>query len=275
MALPQCVLTCKHVPGCLASPQVAGCGLDSCAYRELQQNECEPEEGSDGAVLSIMSAAADGLPVLLRALRPGRWTALHRLELFVCPLDAAVLEHCAELATVTQLGLEHCSSGDWEAAMAALLCRAPLLSSLLVLGCFHGALPRCLTEYTGLRRLALLSTGLQVLPAGPYLSRLRQLTLSEDSLQQLPPALTAATALTSLEVRRSGLAEAPLRADSLAAALAQLSRLQRLELRGCDLHHLPAAGDWPGVSALQVLTLSSSSLAVLHRRCTTPHLCGS
>lgn len=155
---------------------------------------------------------------------------------------------------------------DWEAALGALLHQAPQLSDVQASRCLKGELPQSLAASTGLRHLTLCENGLQTLPAGPYLASLEALCLVEEGpMEQLPPALAAATALTSLEVREL---RWNLSTDGMAALLSQLGRLRVLQLSYCGLDQLPLEG-WAGISALQSLDLRFNNLtavpAALHQ----------
>lgn len=203
------------------------------------------------------------MAALLTRLRPGGAPAIHELPLSSFTVSPAGVADCATLAAVTHLEACEAAADDWDAALGALLRQAPLLSSLRVQRCFPGGLPQCLVECTGLRSLTTAGNGLQALPAGPYLASLEQLCLAEDSVVVLPAALTAATALTSLEVQHEIFTgAAPLAADSLAPVLRRLSRLRQLQLTSCGLPALPV-DDWVGVSALQSLSLRDNAFTCL------------
>lgn len=241
--------------------QVAGCCLGSCSYWTPDPGEEDIYEDVSGAILSMDAAAAGCTCQLLRALCPGGVPALQSLELLQCSVSAADLESCTELAAVTWLNMCSCrAQGGWEAALAALLRRTPLLSSLSVRECFEGLLPRCLVDRSGLRRLWLSHNGLSVLPGGPYLASLQHLAVADSSIARLP-ALAAATALTGLEVHGHANGRASLSQD-LAAGIPQLPRLQHIQLTGCNLEHLPLEG-WAGLSALQSLDLSWNGFTTL------------
>ena len=175
------------------------------------------------------------------------------------------MEDCPPLRSLTKLQFSNCeaAAGDWEAVLGAVLSQAPLLSSLLVKHCLHGALPQCLIAHTGLQELTLWENDLATLPAGPYLASLQQLDCLDDSLLQLPAALAAATALTCLEVQREPLNFCPpFEATSLDGVLSHLTRLRQLRLAHCGYQNLALEG-WPGIAALQALDLSGNSLTAL------------
>lgn len=250
----------KRLPG-WHTTQVAGCLLGLCSYWTPDPGEEEVCEDVSGAICSIIAAAAGSTCQLLRALRPGGVPALRSLELLQCSVSAADLEGCIELAAVTWLSMCGCrAQGGWEATLAALLRRTPLLSSLTAGECFESLLPLCLVERSGLRQLRLLHNGLSVLPGGPYLASLQHLAAADSLIAHLP-ALAAATSLTSLEVHGRANGGAPLSQD-LAAGIPQLPRLQHLQLTGCNLEHLPLEG-LAGLSALQLLDLSWNSFTTL------------
>ena len=196
-----------------------------------------PRGGPDVALRLDEFSPDSSLPALLSALTPGGVPALQRLSLFGCCFSPAVLVRCSALAAVTELHLDCCDAedGDWEAICQALLRQAPLLSSLLIEEhTLSGELPLALVAHTGLRSLALIDNYLKTLPAGPYLASLQQLSFDDESLLQpeLPPALAAATALTSLEVPRNLWPDdsRPLSTDGMAAVLSQLPQLGCLKL---------------------------------------------
>lgn len=191
-------------------------------------------------------------------------TALQNLRLSDCLISAAAVACCTPLAAVSQLQLHRCEAlaDDWEAALAALLCQMPLLSCLNVSECFRGELPSSLIAHSGLSQLELSRNGLSELPSGPYLASLQQLCLVED-LQRLPAALTAATALTSLEVRhRPHWPGAPLLPAGMGAVFAALPQLRQLLLHSCQLQSLPD-DCWHGMAALTTLAVPFNCLTSL------------
>lgn len=257
------------MPAATAScPQIAGCGVQICDF-EPSESVLEHPEDVGLPTLNIQGLLPVNRPSsmqrLLAALRPGGMPAVERLELYSCALDEPALAHCSALAAVTHLGLQHCEAAagsDWEAVMAALR-QATLLASLYVWGSLDGELPECLAAHTSLHTLTLFQNDLMTLPPGPYLGSLQRLSLWVEGWSVLPPALTAATALTCLELRqeeqRTG---PPLTADSVAVVIPKLQALQRLQLAFCGLKALPIEG-WAGLSALQWLDLSANDLTSL------------
>ena len=248
--------------------QMANCGLQYCFYRIPEPEENMPR-GGPTAFLAIAHLTSTGrMPQLLSTLHPGGVPVVERLQLCGCTLDSAAPPLCGALASLTQLQLYGCeaAAGGWDAALGALLRHSPLLSSLHLGDSLDGALPPSLLAHTRLTELRLSHNSLQELPAGPYLSNLKQLSLEEDAIPQLPQVLMAAKGLTALMVERSvwvlNGAPAPLSTDGMAALLSQLPHLQRLQLSGCGLQQLPL-DDWAGISALRSLNLTSNSLSYL------------
>lgn len=232
--------------------QVAGCTLELCNY-------------AHGVLAVTNMQPPASLPVLLSTLIPSGRPALRALRLYRCVLDAAVLQRCTMLAALIHLQINRChtAAGGWEATIAALFSQAPLLRSLHIDSCFQGTLPLCLIAHEGLMQLSLVDNRLQELPAGPYLASLQHLSL-RASLHQLPSVLTAATALTCLEVQCEHLSRAPpaLATEAMVAVLSCLPQLRSLQLAHCGLQQLPVQG-WAGLSALRSLDLSSNSFTSL------------
>lgn len=191
--------------------------------------------------------------------------AIRDLQLFCCDLEATDPGNCTQLSAVTQLDCSYVSGGgSSDAAVRALVGQAPLLRSLRLVACFDSELPESVVRLSGMQRLALELNGMDTLPAGAYLSGLQWLSLREGFLPQLPPALAAVTALTSLLVQSlaASLPTAEVDADGVAAVLTQLACLQTLKLANCRLALLPAAA-LAGMSALQRLDLSDNDFAAL------------
>lgn len=236
--------------------------MERCSYN-AQINL--PDEGT-ALVLTIekprFAGSIAGLPALLSVLHPGSVPVVERLSLIQCSIGAGVLGHCSALAAVTHLQLQVCdaTAGNWEAALAAVFEQAPLLSGLNLYGILPCQLPQSVVNHSGLRQLALMWFGNEVsLPEGAYLASLEQLWLTYGAPSQLPPALAAATALTSLVLRGT---QAPLSTDGMAALLSQLPLLRRLQLTNCSLKQLPLDG-WAGMTAMQHLDLSENRLTSL------------
>lgn len=235
-------------------PQLGDCAVEFCSFaeRDVTPEECSTHT-ADGlpAYLRIQRASPpDGLAGLLSMLRPGSVAAVQAVNLASCSISQAALEPCAALSAVTRLFIEDCSvEGSWEAAMAPVLRRAPLLRSLSVVSRGLQELPQCLADYTGLQHLDLELDELQVLAVGPYLSGLQWLAMRNSVPLQLGPALAVATALTGLTLSRGA-------TSSIGAVLAQLLPLRELHLH-C-LQQLPLHG-WQALSTLQLLDLGSNS----------------
>ncbi|PRW61525.1 phospho phosphatase [Chlorella sorokiniana] len=282
MALPHLLqLRRLDLCGCRRNPwrntgvHVAGCAMHCCRYTIGEPYEEMPQGGPTAFLEVAYAAPGFSLLALLSGLRPGGVPAIERLRLRHCVLEAATLWHCSMLTALTRLDIADCgaAAGGWDAVMVALLSQAPLLSSLQVESCFADALPGSLITHTGLRQLSL--SDVETLPAGPYVASLQQLSLLDARLQQLPPALTAATALTCLEVQRVHYSATPFSTAGMAALLSRLPQLRALQLAHCGLQQLPVQG-WPGWSVLQSLDLRSNSLtslpAELHQATALHHL---
>ncbi|PRW39226.1 scribble-like protein [Chlorella sorokiniana] len=150
------------------------------------------------------------------------------------------------------------ASGTVAQALEALLAQTPQLRCL-DLGAGWGAhrvlfqlgaLPDCLARCRHLTRLVLQDEGLSELPAGDYLTGLRELSLAKNNFTHLPPALSTATALEHLDFK--GLDASCLPDDAL-DILCSLPRLKKLWLSSIPVewqHRLPHVQQWERIEFL-------------------------
>ncbi|KAL4451671.1 hypothetical protein ABPG75_007333 [Micractinium tetrahymenae] len=176
---------------------------------------------SDGSALATLLAAA---------LPPSAGTSLTQCCLNNCWLAAGQLQGAGALAPLRALSVQSCKSQQLEEALAELLRQAPRLTELRVIECLGASVPACVQQRGGLRSLFLSwNRRLRALPPGPYLADLRELSLFGTGFRALPPAITAAGALTALSLANTELA---LTSQDIELLASRLPQLRRLNLRG-------------------------------------------
>ncbi|KAL4448309.1 hypothetical protein ABPG75_005528 [Micractinium tetrahymenae] len=121
--------------------------------------------------------------------------------------ELAALASVPQLSNLRSLRLDDHNSHDtavWRRSLPALLDRTPQLTDLVLAEWAPRRLPECIRLRSGLRSLGLEGQRMAELPEGPYLQGLEALQLVLQAFSQVPPALTAATALTRLDLSHNG-----------------------------------------------------------------------
>lgn len=108
----------------------------------------------------------------------------------------------AKLGHLTHLALQDSSSPPGQGVASAYFSALPLLQQLSSAGERLVALPAGVADLQHLSVLDLTDNSLTSPPFGGYLAGLRQLSLADNPIQALPPALEAATSLEALDVTR-------------------------------------------------------------------------
>lgn len=145
---------------------------------------------------------------------PQALRSLLSLQLSYCPQLVAWLGELHCLTQLRRLTVSNCSLADFPPALAGLV---------------------------RLREISLPNNQLTALPAGSYLGGLERLCLRSNLLEEVPPVLASALALTSLDLS----CNAGLRlAGGGMEALRPLSNMQHLDLRGTCGAAPGAPGAW-------------------------------
>ncbi|KAL4427795.1 hypothetical protein ABPG75_001884 [Micractinium tetrahymenae] len=202
--------------------------LQGCAgLPALQQVHSMSLEGFAGITLD--PAATPALALL----------SLHRCRCVAVPAGATFPALCS-LRFDQQFSNEaqpSFSADELEGALSALLPAAPQLRTLHLFGCHEAAVPAlCALSSHPAPRLAKLvldqACQLQDMPAGSYLSSLRELQMPCCRLAALPVAVSAATSLHTLDVSCNW--HLRITSADVAATLVPLHQLTRLSLDRWD-----------------------------------------
>ncbi|PRW39183.1 lipase [Chlorella sorokiniana] len=192
--------------------QVAGTQLKLCSLQRRQPAQRWAPDSSRPSLCTLTLGHAQQMPRLqqfVQQLLPAGGDALECLVLRHCTLGLGELFGCSSsLSQLRELVLSDSSMQEgWPLpdAVAVLLHQARRLSGLTLCnekldspGVRLQAVPPCVAAYSGRTYLSLRRQGLWELPDGAYLPSLRCLDLMHNDFTELPPALTACTALTCL-----------------------------------------------------------------------------
>ncbi|KAL4443572.1 hypothetical protein ABPG75_011309 [Micractinium tetrahymenae] len=241
--------------------QLAGCEMCAMQYEssacqsdflEEAEDKEAPRHNWDHSLGLADVARMDALRPLLDSLPTPRMPLRHLYLELGTPLPAAAVAGCEhQLSTLTALSLGRrlqAPADTLPAVLQALAEQAPLLADLSILDSLCGTFPAFLLHRTRLRELELAFNNVGSLPPGPYVSGLQSLTLRGEGMCHIPASLATATALTSLDLSQNKTLQL-----STADMDAYVSpRLRRLRLAECRLTLLPAFGQLPGVTSLDL-----------------------